>query len=427
MRFVSTKGNSQKVSLEEALFAGPAPDGGLYIPETLPVLSAETLDALSGGSIADTALTVAKCLFDDDLDSTTLESIVRGSLDFTIPLVEVEDELFSLELFHGPTHAFKDVGARFMARLMGHYLKSRDERATVLVATSGDTGSAVAHAFYGLDGIRVIVLFPKGRVSALQQRLFTTLGDNVFALSVDGTFDDCQRLVKSAFADPELADQTLVSANSINVGRLLPQTFYYFHLFAELPRASRDSLVVATPSGNFGNLTAGLMAKRMGLPITRFVAATNVNDVVPEYLASGDFRPRPSTATLSNAMDVGDPSNFARILWLYDGELDAIRADVAGRAYTDENTRATILDVYERRGYVLDPHSAIGYLGARDHRQKTAVFLATAHAAKFQETVEAVLKTPVPLPPAIAACAERPETITEIDASIESLKGFLKP
>jgi len=427
VRFVSTKGNSQKVSLEEALFAGPAPDGGLYIPETLPVLSAETLDALSGGSIADTALTVAKCLFDDDLDSTTLESIVRGSLDFTIPLVEVEDELFSLELFHGPTHAFKDVGARFMARLMGHYLKSRDERATVLVATSGDTGSAVAHAFYGLDGIRVIVLFPKGRVSALQQRLFTTLGDNVFALSVDGTFDDCQRLVKSAFADPELADQTLVSANSINVGRLLPQTFYYFHLFAELPRASRDSLVVATPSGNFGNLTAGLMAKRMGLPITRFVAATNVNDVVPEYLASGDFRPRPSTATLSNAMDVGDPSNFARILWLYDGELDAIRADVAGRAYTDENTRATILDVYERRGYVLDPHSAIGYLGARDHRQKTAVFLATAHAAKFQETVEAVLKTPVPLPPAIAACAERPETITEIDASIESLKGFLKP
>ena len=427
MRFVSTKGNSPKASLEEALFAGPAPDGGLYIPETLPVLGPETLDALSGGSIADTALTVAKCLFDDDLDPATLESIVRGSLDFTIPLVEVEDELFSLELFHGPTHAFKDVGARFMARLMRHYLKSRDERATVLVATSGDTGSAVAHAFYGLDGIRVIVLFPKGRVSALQQRLFTTLGDNVFALSVDGTFDDCQRLVKSAFAEPELADQTLVSANSINVGRLLPQTFYYFHMFAELPRASRDGLVVATPSGNFGNLTAGLMAKRMGLPITRFAAATNVNDVVPEYLASGDFRPRPSTATLSNAMDVGNPSNFARILWLYDGKLDAIRADVAGRAYTDENTRATILDVYERRGYVLDPHSAIGYLGARDHRQKTAVFLATAHAAKFQETVEAILKTPVPLRPAIAACAERPETITEIDASIESLKGFLKP
>jgi threonine synthase len=427
VRFVSTNGNSPKASLEEALFAGPAPDGGLYVPETLPVLSPETLDALSGGSIADTSLTVAKCLFDDDLDPATLESIVRGSLDFTIPLVEVEDELFSLELFHGPTHAFKDVGARFMARLMRHYLKSRDERATVLVATSGDTGSAVAHAFYGLDGIRVVVLFPKGKVSALQQRLFTTLGDNVFALSVDGTFDDCQRLVKSAFADPELADQTLVSANSINVGRLLPQTFYYFHMFAELPRASRNGLVVATPSGNFGNLTAGLMAKRMGLPITRFAAATNVNDVVPKYLASGDFRPRPSTATLSNAMDVGNPSNFARILWLYDGKLDAIRADVAGRAYTDENTRATILDVYERRGYVLDPHSAIGYLGARDHRQKTAVFLATAHAAKFQETVEAVLKTPVPLPPAIAACAERPETITEIDASIESLKGFLKP
>ena len=354
MRFVSTKGGSPKASLEEALFAGPAPDGGLYVPETLPVLDPGTLDALSGGSLADTALTVAKCLFDDDLDPTTLESIVRGSLDFTIPLVAVEEELFSLELFHGPTHAFKDVGARFMAQLMRHYLENRDERATVLVATSGDTGSAVAHAFYGLDGIRVVVLFPKGKVSALQQRLFTTLGDNVFALSVDGTFDDCQRLVKSAFADPELADQTLVSANSINVGRLLPQTFYYFHMFAELPRASRDGLTVATPSGNFGNLTAGLIAKRMGLPIARFVAATNMNVVVPEYLASGSFRPRPSTATLSNAMDVGNPSNFARILWLYDGELDAVRADVAGKAYTDEKTRATILDVYERRGYVLD-------------------------------------------------------------------------
>ena len=420
MRFVSTAGQAPAASLQEALFAGPAPDGGLYVPETLPTMTPPV-----GGSLDDTAFTVARSLFADDIADDVLESIVRESLDFDIPLVPLDDGdgIHSLELFHGPTHAFKDVGARFMARLMLHFL---DREATVLVATSGDTGSAVAHAFFGLDDIRVVVLFPRGKVSELQRRLFTTLGENVSSLSVDGTFDDCQRLMKQAFADRYLEHSgRLVSANSINVGRLLPQTFYYFHMFAQLDASARENLAVCTPSGNFGNLTAGLMAKRMGVPVSRFIAATNVNDVVPEYLQTGKFEPRPSAETLSNAMDVGDPSNFARMLWLYDGSVDAMRRDVVGRAYTDEQTRETIEAVHRRLGCALDPHSAIGYLGASESQAATRVFLATAHPAKFRETVEPLIHETVPLPPAIQKSATRPEYVSEMSADYESLKEFL--
>ena len=415
MRFVSTAGKAPPASLQEALFAGPAPDGGLYVPEALPAITPP-----EGGSLGDTAFAVARSLFAGDIADEVLEPIVRESLDFDIPLVALDDGIHSLELFHGPTHAFKDVGARFMARLILQFL---DSEATVLVATSGDTGSAVARAFLGLDGIRVVVLFPRGKVSTLQQRLFSTLGENVSSLSVDGTFDDCQTLVKQAFADRDL--QRLVSANSINVGRLLPQTFYYFHLFAQLDASAREDLEVCTPSGNFGNLTAGLMAKRMGVPVSQFIAATNVNDVVPEYLKTGAFEPRPSTETLSNAMDVGNPSNFARMLWLYDGNVDTMRRDVVGRAYTDEQTRETIRSVHARLGYVLDPHSAIGYMGARESKAATRVFLATAHPAKFRETVEPVIKDKVPLPPAIRESTTRPEYVSEMAADYEALKAFL--
>lgn len=418
MRFVSTAGKAPPASLEEAVFAGPAPDGGLYVPETLPTLTPPT-----EGSIGDTAFTVAVALFADDIDRSALESIVRESLDFEIPLVPLDDGIASLELFHGPTHAFKDVGARFMARLMLHFLEKRNEEATVLVATSGDTGSAVAHAFYRLEGIRVVVLFPRGKVSDLQRQLFTTLGENVSSLAVDGTFDDCQRLVKRAFADGDL--ERLVSANSINVARLLPQTFYYFHAFAQLDDSAREDLAVCTPSGNFGNLTAGLLAKRMGLPVSQFIAATNVNDVVPGYLATGEFRPRASRETLSNAMDVGNPSNFARMLWLYDDDVEAMRRDLDGYAYTDEQTRETIASVHRRIGYILDPHSAIGYMGARESQASSRVFLATAHPAKFRETVEPVIERAIPLPPSMRDAASRPEHVTEIAADYDPLKEFL--
>ena len=425
MRYLSTRGASPAVSLDEALFAGPAPDGGLYVPERLPSIEPPSRGAL----LVDTAYRVASALFGEDVPDDSLGPIVRESLDFPIPLVPVEEGIYSLELFHGPTLAFKDVGARFMARLMLHFLRRRNRPVTVVVATSGDTGSAVASAFYRLEGIQVVVLFPRGKVSALQQKLFTTLGENVSALGIDGSFDDCQRMVKQAFADPDLpARSTLVSANSINVGRLLPQTFYYFHISSELDVGS--PLLVSTPSGNFGNLTAGLMAKRMGLPADTFVAATNVNDVVPDYLARGIYRPRPSVATLSSAMDVGDPSNWARIQWLYRGSLEEIRRDLMGSAHTDDETEGAIRDLYRRRGYVLDPHSAVAYLGALHgvsalRKRAAAVFLSTAHPGKFQETVERATGSKIDLPPAIARALERTEHFLPIPADYGALKEYL--
>jgi threonine synthase len=425
LRYLSTRKEAPSVSLEEALFAGPAPDGGLYVPERLPAIEPPR----PGAALPDTALRVASALFGEDVPAPALESIVGESLDFPIPLVTVEEGVHSLELFHGPTLAFKDVGARFMARLMLHFLKRSDRAVTVVVATSGDTGSAVASAFYRLEEVEVVVLFPRGKVSALQQRLFTTLGGNVSALAVEGSFDDCQRMVKQAFQDRDLRTRrTLVSANSINVGRLLPQTFYYFHIEAQLEPDARP--IVATPSGNFGNLTAGLFAKGMGFSAKRLVAATNANDVVPEYLARGIYRPRPSVATLSNAMDVGDPSNWARIQWLYGGSLDEIRRDLLGSAHTDEETVETMKNVYRSTGYILDPHSAVAYLGAARGRgssrnRPTAVFLSTAHPAKFRETVEPAIESRIALPPALARALGPPERFLPIPAEYRALKEYL--
>jgi threonine synthase len=422
LRYLSTAGVSPSVSLEEALFAGPAPDGGLYVPEKLPAIERPRAET----DFVETAHRVAAAFFGEDLPEEALEEAVGKSLTFEIPLVPVEPGIHSLELFHGPTLAFKDVGARFMARLMLHYLSRRGREVTVLVATSGDTGSAVASAFHGLAGIAVVVLFPRGKVSVLQQKLFTTLGGNVSALGVEGSFDDCQRLVKRAFGDSDLASRgSLVSANSINIGRLLPQSFYYFHISSQL--GAEVVPLVSTPSGNFGNLTAGLFAKRMGFRAERFVAATNRNDVVPEYLERGIYRPRPSVETLSNAMDVGDPSNWARILWLYHGSLDEIRRDLMGSAHSDEETVGAMRDVYQRTGYLLDPHSAVAYLGARrcQRRGESAVILSTAHPAKFRETVERAIGSALDLPRALARALELREEFTTIPADYAALKEYL--
>ena len=437
MRFVSSRGQARAVSFTQALFANLAPDGGLWCPERLAPLDGgflERLHALAPGAVASR---VAAHLLGDEIPREALDALIDQSLDFPIPLRPIGNGGWALELFHGPTLAFKDIGARCMARLMDHCGRatagrdraSDDGVITVLVATSGDTGSAVAHAFRGLAGFRVVVLYPDGRISEPQRKLFTTLGGNVSSLAVAGSFDDCQRLVKEAFADAGLCERLrLASANSINVGRLLPQVLYYFLAVAQLPAASQPP-VIATPSGNFGNLTAGLYAKRLGLPVRRFVAATNVNDVVPEYLETGIFRPRPSLATLSNAMDVGDPSNLERILHLYGGDLDALRRDLAGSRHTDDEVTAAIRRVHADHGYVLDPHSAVGWLALEalraEHPESPAIVLATAHPAKFPAAVEAALGIEIDVPPALEEPMSRPEATVKIAAAYGALREIL--
>jgi threonine synthase len=365
----------------------------------------------------------------DELDEDRLASIVEGALDFPIPLKRLDDRTFVLELFHGPTLAFKDVGARFMARLVAAFRPESEPPLTVLTATSGDTGGAVASAFLDLPGIRVVVLYPEGQVSPLQERQFTTLGGNVTAVAVAGTFDDCQRMAKEALASEELRRETpLTSANSINVGRLLPQIFYYFHAWTQLADPAADVLV-AVPSGNFGNLTAGLMAKRLGLPVARFVAATNVNDVVPRFLDSGRFQPLASVRTISTAMDVGDPSNFSRMAALFGGDAARMREVVVGSAHTDEDTRGAIARVHEEHGYVLDPHSAVGYLGleaARARRPGTVgIVLATAHPAKFAATVEPVIGRSIEVPERLARLLKGESRATRIEPDTEQLGRLL--
>ena len=427
MQFVTTRGGSPPVSFTTALFAGLAPDGGLYVPETIEPWSADELARLSRRTLTEIALRALRPFARGDLDPATLEAVIVEALNFPIPLVEVQPGLFSLELFHGPTFAFKDVGARVMARLMASRHRG-DDPLTVLAATSGDTGSAVAHAFHGVPNTRVVILYPDGRVSPTQEAQLTMFNGergNVRAYAVAGSFDDCHRLTREAYANPDLRQSMrLTSANSVNVGRLLPQTVYYFHAIAQLQAMDRAgaNVVFSTPSGNFGNLTAGLLAKRAGLPIARFVAATNANDVVPAYLETGRFEPRPSLATLSNAMDVGHPSNFERMLWLYGGDLDAMRRDVTGCRFSDDEVRATIRRVYEAHGYLLDPHSAIAYMGLAG---RPGVFLSTAHPAKFAEIVEPIIGRPVEKPPALAEALDGPQHIIRIRASLDRVLGML--
>lgn len=404
MQYYSTNKKVTNIGLEEVVIKGLADDMGLFMPDTIPTLPASFFDTIHTLSLQEIAFVVAQAFFSEDVDNKALEQIVDDTLQFDIPLVQVSDNIHSLELFHGPTLAFKDVGARFMSRLLRYFIHKRNnsQTITVLVATSGDTGSAVANGFLGIEGIRVCVLYPKGLVSAIQESQFTTLGQNITALEIDGTFDDCQLLVKQAFVDKDLQQSLLLtSANSINVARFLPQSFYYFYAYAQLKYAKKDNdIVVCVPSGNFGNLTAGLFAKRMGLPIKRFIAANNRNDIFFQYLQTGKYNPRPSVATIANAMDVGNPSNFVRILDLYKGSHKDIVQDIQGATYTDIQIADAIRNCYNANTYLLDPHGACGYQALIDGLQndEIGVFLETAHPAKFIEIVEEVVKQKITIP-----------------------------
>lgn len=422
MRFISTRGRSAPVSFSRALVAGLAPDGGLYVPDVIDSIPFETF---RGASLVDIGTEITARFVGDEMPRRTIARLLTDALNFPIPLVPLGEQRFALELFHGPTFAFKDVGARVMARLIAHF-QDGQRPLTVLVATSGDTGSAVADAFFALPGTRVVVLFPEGAVTPVQEAQFTTLGGNVTAAAVAGTFDDCQRLAKDAFADQALRERArLTSANSINIGRLLPQMFYYAQ--AAL-RFGQQRAVFSVPSGNCGNLTAGLLAWKMGAPIERFVAATTINDTLPRYLQSGTYQARASVRTLANAMDVGDPSNVERLRWLCADDVNALRAVVRSSVHSDAEVRLAIRTIWERHGYVCDPHTAIAYLGltsAAASADTPHVFLATAHPAKFRETVESELGQSVPLPTALAAALTRPRLVERIAPTFAALRGLL--
>lgn len=403
MLYYSTKNRDIKASLQEAVVYGLAPDRGLYMPEQIPQLPDTFFKEISGKNLQEIAAIVADAFFGDDIDKDSLNQIVANSLNFEIPLKEIEKDIYVLELFHGPTFAFKDVGARFMARMLSFFVNERkQDDVKVLVATSGDTGSAVANGFLGVEGIQVFVLYPSGKVSEMQEAQFTTLGQNIVALEIDGTFDDCQALVKSAFMDEELNIQfNLTSANSINVARFLPQSFYYFYAFAQLAKIFDSAeTVFSVPSGNLGNLTAGLFAKQMGLPVKRFIAANNRNDVFFEFLNTGEYKPRPSVQTIANAMDVGAPSNFERILDLYGGSHEKIIREIKGFSYNDSQIENTISSLYKSSGYLLDPHSACAYRALTEGKEpgEKGIFLATAHPAKFKDSVERCIDSEIEIP-----------------------------
>jgi threonine synthase len=429
MRYYSTQKQSSTVSLKEAVVKGLAPDRGLYMPETIGQLPTSFYKEISGMNLTTIAQTVARKFFGEDIPQDELDTIVADTLSFAIPLRKVEENIWVLELFHGPTFAFKDVGARFMARMLSHFVKKEQEEVKVLVATSGDTGSAVANGFLGVEGIHVFVLYPSGKVSDIQEAQFTTLGKNITALEVDGTFDDCQALVKNAFMDEELNSQLrLTSANSINVARFLPQSFYYFHAWAQLIRHNpAANAVISVPSGNLGNLTAGLFAKRMGLPVERFIAANNRNDVFREYLLTGNYSPRSSVQTIANAMDVGAPSNFDRILDLYGHDHRTITGDITAYRYSDEEICNTIRVTQQQTGYLLDPHGACGYLALKEGLQpgESGIFLATAHPAKFKETVEECTGKPVTIPEDLAAFMQNKKESIELPNDFSLFKKAL--
>ena len=430
MNYYSTNQSAPVVSLREAVVKGLAPDKGLYMPESIPHLPEVFFDEIGRFGLITIARTVARAFFGEDIPQTKLDEIVADTLNFDIPLVKVEDGIYALELFHGPTFAFKDVGARFMARIVSYFVQEqRQEEVKVLVATSGDTGSAVANGFLGVKGIRVFVLYPSGKVSDIQEAQFTTLGKNIVALEIDGTFDDCQALVKSAFMDEELNLQmNLTSANSINVARFLPQSFYYFYAYAQLARQGISTdVILSVPSGNLGNLTAGLFAKRMGLPVKRFIAANNRNDVFREYLQSGKYTPRPSVQTIANAMDVGSPSNFERILNLYGHSHEAISKDISGYRFSDEEIQSAIKRVYEESDYLLDPHGACAYMALKESREagETGIFLATAHPAKFKETVENCIGKEIEIPKGLEAFTKQKKQSLPLPREFAAFKKAL--
>lgn len=431
MQYYSTNQKAPFATLEKAVVKGLAEDKGLYMPERINVLPNEFFDNIQDMTFQDIAYNVAAAFFADDVDEDALQHIVYETLNFDCPVVNVNDNIYSLELFHGPTLAFKDVGARFMARLLQYFIRMENttEEVNVLVATSGDTGSAVANGFLGVEGIHVYVLYPKGKVSPIQECQFTTLGQNITAIEVDGVFDDCQALVKQAFMDAELnAKMKLTSANSINVARFLPQAFYYFNAYAQLKRIGKaDNLVVCTPSGNFGNICAGLFAKKMGLPVKRFIAANNANNVFYEFLQTGEYNPRPSIQTIANAMDVGDPSNFARILDLYGKSHEAICSDISGATFTDAQIADTIKEVYRNTNYLCDPHGACGYRALKEglNADEVGVFLETAHPAKFKDTVEGIIGSEVAIPDKLAAFMQGEKKSVPLSKDFADFKTYL--
>lgn len=427
MYYYSTNHQSEKVGFREAVLKGMAEDKGLFFPERIPEFPEDFFKELKNSSLPEIGYHFLKPYVGDALTDDVLQDLLADALNFEIPLVEISPGLSILELFHGPTLAFKDVGARTMARFLSRFASS--EKTTVLVATSGDTGSAVARGFYGVENVEVVILYPKGKVSPLQEKQFATLEGNIKALAVEGTFDDCQRMVKEAFADTDLNQKrTLTSANSINIARLLPQAIYYFYAYGRLKDPDQP-LVVSVPSGNYGNLTAGLIAKRSGLPITQFIASANRNDVVPEYFQTGLFRPRPSVPTISNAMDVGDPSNFVRMLELYGQSFEQISHDIRSFSFTDDETRKAITEFYAQNQYILDPHGAVAYLGLEAYRKQHSdvqgIFLETAHPAKFITTVEEQLSVSVSIPSSLSESMEKQVKSISITPSYTDLRDLL--
>ena len=426
MKYFSTrdKSKSHPFSLAEAAFAGLAPDGGLFMPERIPVVDMARVEAEAEKSYADMALYLASLLF-DDVPMADLERVVREAYDFSIELNQIGDKYSTLELFHGPTYAFKDFGARFMGRMTG--LLNEGGPLTILTATSGDTGSAVAHGFYGVDGVRVVILYPEGKVSPLQEAQMTTLGGNIYPLRVKGNFDDCQRLVKSMFRNEELRSQVRVtSANSINLLRWIPQSFYYFYGYCAWKRMTGDDMpTVVVPSGNYGNLTAGMLARCMGLPIKGFVAASNANDVVPKFLLTEEYSPRASVQTVANAMDVGDPSNFERMMYLCGDDVAALKSFDKGFACSDDEILAAINEINEHYGYMSDPHSAVGYLASKAYGE-AGFYLSTAHAAKFSEVTQMATMLSAPIPDRLASMMQKPRNFTPMEAEDDVLADYLR-
>ena len=430
MKYYSTNKKAPIADLHKAVVKGLAEDRGLYMPEQIKKLPQEFFDNIDKMSFQEIAYTVADAFFGEDVEAADLKRIVYDTLQFDCPAVKVTDNIYSLELFHGPTLAFKDVGARFMARLLQYFIRQEGkEEVNVLVATSGDTGSAVANGFLGVEGIHVYVLYPKGKVSKIQESQFTTLGQNITAIEVDGVFDDCQALVKSAFMDEELnRHMKLTSANSINVARFLPQAFYYFYAYAQMKKLGKaDQLVVCVPSGNFGNITAALFGCEMGLPIKRFIAANNANDIFYNYLQTGEYHPQPSKQTIANAMDVGDPSNFALIIDLYKGDHKKISSFISGATFSDEEIRHAMKECHDATGYTLDPHGACGYEALKEGLKagETGVFCETAHPAKFKDTVEPVIGAEVQIPERLAAFMKGTKQSVEMGKDFASFKAFL--
>ena len=430
MNYYSLNFNSKDVNFLEAVQKGLAPDRGLYFPKHIPKLPNPFFEELDQKNNAQIAFESILPFVGNAIPENSLQQIVHDTLSFDFPIVPLTNRIASLELFHGPTLAFKDVGARFMARCLAYANAQKSKKElTILVATSGDTGGAVADGFYGVEGIKVVILYPKGKVSSLQEKQLTTLGKNITALEVEGVFDDCQDMVKSAFIDPEInSEVNLTSANSINIARWLAQMFYYFIGFKNRPHPDKK-LVVSVPSGNFGNLCAGLMAKQMGLPIDHFIAATNINDTVPQFLTTGEYQPKPSEATLSNAMDVGDPSNFIRIQKLYNNDFFKLKKAVSGYSYTDADTLKALKSIYKNTGYIADPHGAVGYLGLKEFLENnpeeySGLFLETAHPIKFSKSVESAIKTQLKVPEKLKALLEREKTSLPIK-DYKELKSYL--